>query len=157
MIPLLIFPHNWQVLDANLGMFSTRYVVQNSCMGLYPRYETLTRERRGAWFGARTSRGHLIGLSTVHLDKLNQCQVDGFTHQNYLADAWENLIQAAIRWGIVRGASLCWAIVSAEDENKRSLFESLRFREVGTREEFNLDGRRVASVRLEKAIDDGVL
>ncbi len=176
MIPLLISPHDWQVLDANVGIFSTRYVVQSSCMGLYPRYEALVREGRGEWFRARTDRGNLVGLATAQLDqstidpRLNpsgsrdqpsiesigtQCQVDAFTHQNYIG-ALEDLIQAAMSWGVSRGVPLCSATLSVEDENKRALFESLGFREAGTGEEFNLDGRRVASVRLERSAADAL-
>ena len=170
MIPLLISPHDWQVLDANVGIFSTRYAVQHSCMGLYPRYEALVREGRGEWFGARTDRGNLVGLATAQLDQSpieslegqpsiesigTQCQVDAFTHQNYIG-AWKDLIEAAMSWGASRGVPLCSATLSVEDENKRALFESLGFREAGTGEEFNLDGRRVASVRLERSAADAL-
>ena len=41
MVPLLVSPHDWQVLDANAAMFSTRYSVQHSCMGLYRRYSAV--------------------------------------------------------------------------------------------------------------------
>ncbi len=149
MIPLLVTPHDWQVLDANAGMFSTRYAVQHSCMGLYPRYEALLREGRGAWFGARTDRGLLVGLSTARLDESGRCQVDGFVHQNASA-AWEDLLQAAVRWGVEQGASLCRARLSVEDEEKRSCFESLGFHTAGTGEGFDLDGRQVASLRMER-------
>ena len=149
MVPLLLTPHDWQVLDANTGMFSTRYAIQHSCMGLYPRYFALGREGRGAWFGARTDRGLLVGLSTARLDRSGQCQVDGFVHQNASAD-WENLLQAAVRWGIGQGAPLCRARLSVEDEEKRSRFESLKFHATGTGEAFDLYGRQVASIRLER-------
>ena len=33
MIPLLVSPHDWRTLDANTGMQSTRYAVQDSCLG----------------------------------------------------------------------------------------------------------------------------
>lgn len=149
MIPLIITPHDWQVLDANVGIFSTRYSVQNSCMGLYPRYDKFVRDKRAAWFGAYTARGRLVGLSTARLDRSGQCRVDGFSHQNYLC-AWEGLIEAATGWGVARGAHVCWATVPVKDKNKRSLFESLGFRESGTGEEFNLDGRQVTSICLQK-------
>ena len=51
MIPLLISPHDWQVLDANTAMFSTRYSLQPSCMGLYRRYSAVAGDgpgRRGS-------------------------------------------------------------------------------------------------------------
>ena len=156
MIPLLITPHDWQVLDANAGMFSTRYAVQHSCMGLYPKYEALLREGRGAWFGARTDRGLLVGLSTACLDGSGQCQVDGFVHQN-ASDSWEDLLQAAVRWGVEQGAPLCRARLSVEDEEKRSRFESLGFHAAGTGEAFNLDGRQVTSARMEKATLNGAV
>ena len=37
-IPLLVLPHDWQVLDSNAAMFSTRYATLNSCMALYRSY-----------------------------------------------------------------------------------------------------------------------
>lgn len=149
MIPLLISPHDWQALDANAGMFSTRYVVQISCMSLYTRYEALTREGRGAWFSARTDRGLVVGLSSACLDGSGGCRVDGFTHPND-PDVWKDLIQAAMRWGTARGAPSCRARVSVEDEDKRTLFEALGFQEVGTGEAFDLEGKQVASVLLER-------
>ena len=51
-IPLLVPPHDWRVLDANVGLFSTRYRIQDSCMGLYPRYQAIREGKRGNWFVA---------------------------------------------------------------------------------------------------------
>lgn len=156
MIPLLVTPHDWQVLDANVGFLSTRYAGRGA--DSYQRYDALVRpqvnprlaeEGRGAWFAARTEQGRLVGLSTARLDRPGECQVDGFTHMNFLV-AWEGLIQASISWGNAHGATLCWASASVEDEDKRSLFETLGFREAGTGEEFDLAGRQVASLRLVK-------
>ena len=48
MIPLLVSPHDWQALDLNTGMMSTRYAVQDSCLGLYRRYMALTKGRTGS-------------------------------------------------------------------------------------------------------------
>jgi GNAT superfamily N-acetyltransferase len=150
MIPLLVSPHDWQVLDANTGMYSTRYRVQHSCMGLYPKYFAITEDGRGTWFSAVTEDGRVVGLATARLDAGRGCQVDGFTHK-YHQTAWEPLIQSAIDWGASSGASSWWAAVSAEDEEKQALFESLGFRRSGAGEEFSLEGRTVASVRLERA------
>ncbi len=149
MIPLLLSPHDWKVLDANVSMFSTRYAVQNSCMGLYPRYEALAQEGRGAWFALRTEQGRVVGLSSVRLDESGHAQIDGFTHQSH-ADAWEDLIGATLRWVADRGASLCYAIVSAEDEDKRARFEALGFQEAGAGGVFTIGERQVPSIRLEK-------
>ena len=63
-IPLLLVPHDEQVLDANIDLLSTRYAVQNSCMGLYPRLTELIATG-GAWFAAWTDQVRLVGLSTA--------------------------------------------------------------------------------------------
>ncbi len=149
MIPLLVSPRDWQVLDSNAAMFSTRYAIQNSCMGLYRRYSTVARDGQGAWFIAVTEGGHVVGLSTIRLDGNGGCRVDGFTHKSYLG-LWGELIQATTDWGEGRGASSFSATVSAEDEEKQSLFESIGFRGTGPGEPFDMGGREVAGVHLER-------
>ena len=154
MIPLLVTPHDWQAMDANANMFSMRYAVQLSCMGLYPRYEKVTREGRGTWFVAQTDQGRAVGLSTARLDDAGGCQVDGFVHHRY-PQAWGDLMGAALSWAAARGASLCFVALSIEDEDKRAQFEALGFRQIGECGAFDLDGRRVTSLRLEKGNDGG--
>ena len=148
MIPLLVSPHDWQVLDSNAGMLSTRYAVQDSCLGLYRRYSALTRDGWGAWFCASDGRGQLAGLSSALLDGEGGCRVDGFT-RGEKPDSWEALIGMAVDWGASRGASAIRATVSVEDEEKLSLFESVGFRDVGADESFDLGGREVGTVRLQ--------
>lgn len=150
MIPLLVCPHDWQVLDANAGMSSTRYAVQHSCMGLYGRYEPIAADGKGAWFAARTGENKAVGLSSARLDEHEHCRVDGFVH-GLFGEVWPEIIRAAVRWGGQRGASMCYADVSVEDEQKRSWFESLGFGRAGAGKGFDLDGRQVASVRMERA------
>ena len=149
MIPLIVCPHDWQVLDANAGILSTRYALQSSCMGLYPKYDALLQQQTGAWFGAQTGSGHLIGLATARLNGSGVCHVDGFTHQRCL-DTWGDLIQAAMDWGANRGATEWCGTLSAEDEDKRSLFESLGFEATGEGEAFMLEERQVPSVLLKQ-------
>ncbi len=151
MIPLIVCPHDWQVLDANAGIFSTRYAVQSSCMGLYPKYDALVQGQNGTWFGAQTDNGHLIGLATARLDRSGVCYVDGFTHQCYL-DAWGDLMQAAMAWGADRGATEWCGKISIEDEDKRSLFEALGFKVAGAGEAFPLGERQVPSVLLKRSV-----
>ena len=151
MIPLIVCPHDWQVLDANAGIFSTRYAVQSSCMGLYPKYDVLVQQQSGAWFGAQTDSGHLIGLATARLDELGVCHVDGFTHQRCL-DIWQDLMQAAMDWGADRGATEWRGTLSVEDEDKRSLFGSLGFEATGEGEAFMLGERQVPSVLLKRSV-----
>ena len=151
MIPLLVYPHDEQVLDANLGLYSTRYAVQKSCMGLYPRYETLAADGRGAWFVGRTAYGCLPGMSTARLDYADGCQVDGFTHPGH-GEVWESLLEAAIAWAADHGAASCWSRVLIEDEDRISRFEDMGFGRDGEDEPFDLGGRDVQSVRLERHI-----
>ena len=149
MIPLLIAPHDWQVLDANAGMYSTRYCVQYSCMGLYRRYLAAVRDGAGECFCARTADGRAVGLATVC--RLGAgCQVDGFAHAGF-ARVWPALVAAAADRGAAWGASECCAVVCVEDEEKRSLFEGLGFREAGRAPDFGLDGRTVAAIRMVAA------
>ena len=148
MIPLIVAPHDWQILDGNTGLISTRYATQGSCMGLYPRFEGIGLGGRGAWFVARSDRGKLVGLATARLDDSGSCRVDGFTHQVFM-NAWDNLMGAAMDWGFGRDASSCWASVSIEDEDKRSRFESLGFQEVGSSDGFDLDSRPVGALKME--------
>ena len=150
MIPLLVSPHDWQILDFNTGMMSTRYAVQDSCLGLYRRYMALTRDGEGAWFCASDDRGQLEGLSSALLDAEGGCSVDGFT-RGEKSDCWRELIQRALDWGASRNVSPIWATVSVEDEEKLSLFESLDFKIAGEGESFDLGGRDVGTLRMELA------
>ena len=154
MIPLLVCPHDWQALDANTKMYSTRYATQKSCMGLYVRYERI-KLSGGAWFVAKTAEGKVVGLATARRDDAGDSQIDGFAHARF-AEVWEALVQAAINGCSGQSSSTCYAVVSVEDEEKQSLFESLGFRRTGAGEEFDLDGRRVASIRMDRKASQAV-
>ena len=147
MIPLIVAPHDWQVLDANVGLFSTRYRLQPSCMGLFTKYQAALEGDRGGWFAARTGQGRVVGLATARLDGAGGCQVDGFAHK-YFLESWDGPIKAAMDWGASQGTDQCWAAVSVEDEDKRALFQALGFRQVGPADDFDLDGRAVGSIRM---------
>ena len=148
MIPLLLCPHDWQALDANTKICSTRYATQKSCMGLYVRYQRIQRSG-GAWFVARTAEGKVVGMATARRDDAGDNRIDAFAHARF-AEVWEALAQAAINACAGQRSSGCYAVVSIEDEEKRSWFESLGFRRTGAGEAFDLDGRRVASVRMDR-------
>ena len=150
MIPLILCPHDWQVLDANTKVCSTRYATQNSCMGLYVRFERVRLSGGGAWFAARTAEGKVVGLSTARRDEAGEFQIDAFTHASF-SDIWEELVLAAIGRSQEMGEGGCYAVASVEDEEKQSWFESLGFRRTGAGGEIELDGRRVASVRMQRS------
>jgi GNAT superfamily N-acetyltransferase len=145
-IPLLHAPHDWQVLDANAGMYSTRYRVQYSCMGLYRRYLAAVSGGAGDWLCARTANGRVVGLATA-CRVGSACQVDGFTHP-YFAAVWPDLMAAAMQRAATWGSTECRAVVCVEDEDKRALFEGLGFREAGTDADLSLDGYAVSAVRM---------
>ncbi len=147
MIPLLIAPHDWLVMDANVAMHSTRRVTQESCMGLYPRYPALAADCRGAWFAAHTDDQRPVGLSTARLDDTGGCQIDGFTHDQH-RPALPDLLEAAAAWAHDHAATPCWARIAIEDENKMSGFEALGFRRDREDGPFDLPGRQVPSIRL---------
>lgn len=149
MIPLLLSPHDWQVLDANTEIYSTRYRVQNSCMGLYPKYSTLTEKQRGTWFSAVSNDGRLLGIATVLLIDGITCQIDGFAHK-YHQTCWKPLMQTAMDWAGKKGASLWRATVSIEDEEKQALFESLGFSKSNKGTNFDLDDREVEGILLQR-------
>lgn len=152
MIPLIVFPHDCRVLDANTKVYSTRHAVQTSCMGLFPRYDAVAGDGQGAWFAARTAEGKTVGLATARIDDTRRAWIDAFVHDHFLS-AWEGLARAAIGWGESEGASACCARVCEEDEEKRSLFADLGFRAAGAGEPFDLDGRPVVAVRMELPLD----
>ena len=148
MIPLILCPHDWQVLDANTGVCSTRYATQNSCMGLYVRFNRI-RMQGGAWFAARTAEGKVVGLSTARRDDAGGFQIDAFAHARY-GEVWDALVEAAVGPSLERDEGGCFAVVSVEDEEKQAWFESLGFRRTSSGAEFELDGKLVASVRMER-------
>ena len=157
MIPLLLTPHDWQVLDGNLPnpMISTRYATLNSCMGLCRKYYYLVKRANADWFAAKTDDGRLVGIATAFLDAQNVCHVDGFIHKRFI-DSYPALIGAAIDWGKGRGATSCVTRLSVEDEEKRERFEGLGFRESPTERidvdspkgAFTLGDREVRAVSL---------
>ena len=149
MIPLLLTPHDWQVLDGNLPapMISTRYAEQNSCMGLCRKYYYLVKRDNAAWFAAKTSDGRLVGISTAWIDTDGVYHVDGFIHARF-SDTYNALISAAIEWGTQQRAVQIAARLSVEDEEKRAEFEALGFRpgpKVGT---FTVGNREVKAISM---------
>ncbi len=149
MIPLLLTPHDWQVLDGNLPtpMISTRYDTQNSCMGLCRKYYDLVKRDDAEWFAAKTSDNRLVGVSTARVGDSNICHVDGFTHNRH-QDSWTTLIEASIEWGRSQNASGFATKLSVEDEDKQAMFESLGFRKAEMDGQYAFGGREVATLMM---------
>lgn len=130
MIPLILTPHDSALLDANVGLYSCRYQTQNSCMGLYPRYVRALQNGQGACFTASTPDGRVVGLATARSTErtAGECtyQIDGFTHHRFAA-TWPDLLQAACTWACHQGATALQAMISAEDQAKQAIVQSLGF------------------------------
>lgn len=148
--PLIVAPHDWQVLDSNaLGnIYSTRYITQGMCNGLYRQYEEVRDGGRGNWFAARTDDGRVVGLATARLTEDDACRVDGFAHRRHTG-AWPDLVGAATDWAQRRGAQDCFAMVCVEDEEKQAAFEELGFGKKETSATFSIGERTVGAVRME--------
>ena len=137
------------MLDANVQMFSTRYAIQKSCEGLYPRYQAVRRGGQGNWFVARTEDGCVVGLSTVLINEEGKSRIDGFAHPRHLT-CMGGLIDNAMRWGAAQGASIHQALISETDATKLTQFESAGFQIVAKADPFMLNDRRLPAVRLER-------
>lgn len=126
-IPLCIAEYNSQVLDANVELLSTTAQRQNSCMGLYPKYQQL-QANGGEAFGAWTTSGRLVGVSTVRIVD-GVAGIDGFTHDKF-STAMASLLQRAIDWAVSEGAA-CQAMLASIDGEKQAAFEAVGFRRTG--------------------------
>ncbi len=154
MIPLIHTPHDWKILDANVGIHSNRYQVQPSVMGLYPRYESLL-STGGTWFELRCDRGRTVGLASARMAEGGVCRIDGFIHPLYL-EGWPELMDRACSWGSERGAGASEAAVCIEDEEKMEAFRRLGFgmdRRPGP--DMAVCDRAVASLILRKETETG--
>ena len=144
MIPLALIPQNRFVLDANTGLGSTDHFVQRFCMSLYPRYQRITTEDRGAWFGAVSGEGLLVGLSTAVMDERHTCWLDGFTHPS-VREVWHTLIDAGIGWATHKKAAATAARVVLDDRQKREMFEQVGFEVAGEADAIRIGELTLAS------------
>ena len=155
MIPLLLTPHDWQILDANLPepMISTRYATQNSCMGLCRKYYYLVKtsvipaQAGTKWFAAKTTDNRIVGIATAYIGPDNTCNVDGFIHKRF-NDSYEALINAAIEWGTRQHAVRVATRLSVEDEEKLAHFENLDFRIDAPHGTFTIGDRQVPALTM---------
>lgn len=85
MIPLTLMGANTKVLDVNTGLFHRDFVTQRSCMGLYPRYDSL--QKNGGHFYAAFDEDGVMGalLSTMPTDA-------GIRADFYCCDGFEGLL-----------------------------------------------------------------
>ena len=155
MIPLIVSPHDERILDINVDLFSTRYAIQNSCMGLFRRYDTLRDEGNGEWFAAWTIDGRLVGLATTRHQGQCAMRIDGFAHRN-APGVLNELLLHCLRWSASQGARRCHAVAACDDQQKCAQFESLGFQHAGTGPSIQVDGNSVDTLRLERDVSTEV-
>ena len=81
MIPLVLSPNRKDPLDGNIPLRLVTHAKQLSCMGLYPKYETLCRTGTGGWFSIYGGN-KLFGLISWKNEETQTITVDGFIHKN---------------------------------------------------------------------------
>ncbi|MCX7705043.1 MAG: GNAT family N-acetyltransferase [bacterium] len=121
-IPLILFPFEEIVLDLNTGLFSTRWFVQKSCMGLYPRYEKI--DENGAWFVA-ISKKSVVGIASVKFHDEHCAQVDGFCLPEISEKVIKKLYLKTVDYAIKRGAREIHMVADNLDIKKKKLLLKL--------------------------------
>lgn len=124
MIPLIVQPHEWVALDANVELFSTRVSKQVSCMSLYPKYEQI--EKSGKWFAAQRSDGATVGLASVKLIDREIAQVDAFTQIPQHRKATVELYNCAMEYALMDNRKV-QAVCANRDKLKQSILDELGF------------------------------
>ena len=140
-IPLVVSPHDSQILDANLQLVSTRHALQRSCMSLFPRFAQIN-SKNGQWFAATTSDGRLVGLGTACRREEQRVQIDAFAHRNF-GPAASELLRSCLRWASDQGAKQCFARLAQRQCNKHHLFESLGFSPSDDKSELEIAGTTI--------------
>ena len=126
-IPLIIFPHAWSILDSNISLYSTTVEPQLSCLGLYRRYDYLRTRGQGEWFTLITEEAKFLGLSSAVYKGNNRYQVDGFCHPDH-DSFFIRLIQTAVNWCQSKKAVEIRFNVAKQDKDKEKLVRNVGFR-----------------------------
>ncbi len=150
MIPLIVSPHRWRLLDANARIFSTAYATTGS-FTQYMRYTKTVTAAGGSWSTAVTDDGRAVGLATARPAGSDTWRVDAFT-QSRFTDAWPELMEAAVGTAAAGGAKSCRIDVSSWDDEKAALAESAGFRHAGSGDPVDLAGSELQTTRLERQV-----
>ncbi len=86
MIPLMTSRLGFAVMDCVAGFCGSENVVECSCMGIYPAYESV-RANNGNWHCLDIGYGRIGGLGSWKALEDGTVMVDGFWHSNYRAQA----------------------------------------------------------------------
>ncbi|MGC8804940.1 MAG: GNAT family N-acetyltransferase, partial [Candidatus Ratteibacteria bacterium] len=117
-IPLIIIPYDYPVLDLNAGLFSARWYIQRFCMGLYLHYEKL--EENGAWFVAISGK-FLGGIVNIVFHEKYIAQIDGFCIPGIERKIMPNMYGTAIDYAKKNNVSEIHMVADALDEKKKQM------------------------------------
>ena len=126
-IPLVLFPHDWSILDSNISLYSTNVEPLLSCLGLYRRYDYLRTHCQGEWFTLITEDAKVLGISSAVYKGDNRYQVDGFCHPDH-ENFFVRLIQTAVHWCKSKNSVEITFNVSKQDKDKENLVRNVGFR-----------------------------
>ena len=150
MIPLIVSPHRWRLLDANARIFSTAYATTGSFTH-YMRYTKTVTDAGGSWSTAVTDDARAVGLATARPIDSDVWRVDAFT-QSRFTDAWPKLMEASIAAAASGGAKRCCLDATPWDEEKIALAKSLGFQQSGAGGPVDSYGEELATIRLERQV-----
>ena len=126
-IPLILLPHDWTILDSNISLYSTNVKPQLSCLGLYRRYDYLRSHHQGEWFTLISEDAKVLGISSAVFKGEKRYQVDGFCHPDH-ENFFVQLIQTAVHWCESRNAAEIAFNVSDRDTEKENLIQNIGFK-----------------------------
>ena len=126
-IPLVLFPHAWSILDSNISLYSTNVEPQLSCLGLYRRYDYLRTRGQGEWFTLITEEAKVLGISSAVYKGNNRYQVDGFCHPDHEIFLFDSFKLPLTGCKAKKAVDITFN-VSKQDKNKENLVRDVGFR-----------------------------
>ena len=135
MIPLAIAHTDWVLLDINIELLSTLKEEQESCLGLFRRYDQIRMDNNGEFFTLNGDHDRLLGLSTAVEKYEGHYLIDGFTHPSH-KDSFIDLLKAALNWCEAEGLNSCTMEIADTDQEKAELAGALGFKPTGEKSAF---------------------
>ena len=130
-IPLVIYPHDFRNMDANIKMSSIRYEHQKSCMGLYSKYLKVIED--GGNVISIYKSNILIGMFSIINEESVKC-IDGFVFPAY-SDKWAELLyRAAIKDGLGNNTKYIVRVDMNDIWKMKAVFESSHFVKIEAKE-----------------------
>ena len=114
LVPLVLYQGKGLIMDCNAELFSSMYIAQRSCAGLYPRYANIVKN--GGFFAGAVSDGVLFAVASI-LPTPSGRRMDFFAHPSA-----EHILPDLIKFCEARGAE--YALISDADEDKKSFLIS---------------------------------